>query len=507
MVWDIVLTLLLAGILTYAIYTRPSRAHSLPLPPSPKADPLIGHLRALPRSDEHLVYAQWGKDLNSDVVSISVLGQTIIILNSAKAANELLEQRSSIYSSRTQLPMVSDPSLIDCRITGLLPYGERWREQRRLTHISLHKKASVQFWPLVVNHVRLALRRIVDNPDGFMGEIKRMSGSTLLAAVYGYEVTSAHDPFLHLAETTMEHWGEAAIPGNFLVNVMPWIRYIPEWVPGSGWKKIVKVWKEETKEVVNFPFNYTKQQIAQGIAPHSVLKGIFAKFESKLETDGEYSEQEDRIKWVVGTLFGGRFIPWSDFSVIKRDSQRDLILQSSATAFVFILAMVLNQSIFAKAQAEVDVVVGHDRLPEMSDREALVYVECVMKEVLRWQPVGPLGIPHAVIEDDEYRGWRIPKGSTIVGNIWAMSYDKLIYDEPEKFNPDRFLNPKTPSPPTFGFGRRSCPGIHLAESTLFITISTLLALFEIRPIKDKDGNDVIPEVNMKTNVLVRYEET
>ncbi|CAE6444787.1 unnamed protein product [Rhizoctonia solani] len=215
----------------------------------------------------------------------------------------------------------------------------------------------------------------------------------------------------------MEHWGEAAIPGNFLVNVMPWIRYIPEWVPGSGWKKIVK---------------------------------------------------------------------------------------SSATAFVFILAMVLNQSIFAKAQAEVDVVVGHDRLPEMSDREALVYVECVMKEVLRWQPVGPLGIPHAVIEDDEYRGWRIPKGSTIVGNIWAMSYDKLVYDEPEKFNPDRFLNPKTPSPPTFGFGRRSCPGIHLAESTLFITISTLLALFEIRPIKDKDGNDVIPEVNMKTNVLVSY---
>ncbi|ELU37384.1 protein binding protein [Rhizoctonia solani AG-1 IA] len=86
-----------------------------------------------------------------------------------------------------------------------------------------------------------------------------------------------------------------------------------------------------------------------------------------------------------------------------------------------------------------------------------------------------------------------------------MSYDKLVYDEPEKFNPDRFLNPKTPSPPTFGFGRRSCPGIHLAESTLFITISTLLALFEIRPIKDKDGNDVIPEVNMKTNVLVSHQ--
>ncbi|KAF8749948.1 Pleckstrin homology domain, partial [Rhizoctonia solani] len=430
MAWDIVLTLLLAGILTYAIYTKPSRAHSLPLPPSPKADPLIGHLRALPRSDEHLVYAQWGKDLNSDVVSISVLGQTIIILNSAKAANELLEQRSSIYSSRTQLPMVSDPSLIDCRITGLLPYGERWREQRRLTHISLHKKASVQFWPLVVNHVRLALRRIVDNPDGFMGEIKRMSGSTLLAAVYGYEVTSAHDPFLHLAETTMEHWGEAAIPGTNRTRFAVLLNILDCYIKIS--------------------------QQAQGIAPHSVLKGILAKLESKLGTGVEYSEQEDRIKWVVGTLFGGRFIPWSDFSVIKRDSQRDLILQSSATAFVFILAMVLNQSIFAKAQAEVDVV-------------------CVMKEVLRWQPVGPLGIPHAVIEDDEYRMENTQGFDYVALEIFgrAMSYDKLVYDEPEKFNPDRFLNLK-------------------------------LRPAYIWTIKDKDGNDVIPEVNMKTNVLVSY---
>ncbi|CCO31618.1 O-methylsterigmatocystin oxidoreductase Short=OMST oxidoreductase [Rhizoctonia solani AG-1 IB] len=222
-----------------------------------------------------------------------------------------------------------------------------------------------------------------------------MSGSTLLSAVYGYEVTSAHDPLVRVVEKALDHLNEAAVPGNFFVNVMPWIRYIPDWVPGTGWKNTVKEWRKEREKMVDTPFDYTKQQIAEGTAPHSVLKSLLAELNSKIDLGRGYEEQEDRIKWVTGTLFGAG----SD--------------TSAATALVFILAMVLNRSAFLKAQAEVDSVIGHERLPEMSDRGSLNYVECVMKEVLRWQPVVPLAIPHAVIEDDEYRGWGIPKGSTV----------------------------------------------------------------------------------------------
>ncbi|CAE7138903.1 unnamed protein product, partial [Rhizoctonia solani] len=288
-----------------ALYALSRRTSKPPLPPGPKPDPFIGHLRVLPTSNEHTVYAQWGKELNSDIVSISVFGQTIVVLNSAEAATELLDRRSAIYSSRAQLPMISDPNLIDwSRITGLLPYGERWRSQRRMTHRLLHKSASVQFWPLVIKESRLALQRISVDPDNFIREIRRMTGSTLLSAVYGYEVTSAHDPLVKVMEHALDHLSDAAIPGNFFVNTIPWLRHVPEWFPGTEWKQTVKAWRKERDEMVDVPFYWTKRQIASGTAPHSILRSLLGELENAPSEGQDYAEEEDRIKWVTGTMFG-----------------------------------------------------------------------------------------------------------------------------------------------------------------------------------------------------------
>jgi cytochrome P450 len=109
----------------------------------------------------------------------------------------------------------------------------------------------------------------------------------------------------------------------------------------------------------------------------------------------------------------------------------------------------------------------------------------------------------------------------LIATYRAISDDKSVYHEPERFNPDRFLDPRVPAAPAFGFRRRqvvllivqvklfetlfrSCPGIHLAESTLFIMIASFPAPFDIRPAKDDDWKEVIPEVKMKPNAIVRY---
>ena len=128
---------------------------------------------------------------------------------------------------------------------------------------------------------------------------------------------------------------------------------------------------------------------------------------------------------------------------------------------MFIFAMITNPGAMKKAQEELDRVVGKDRLPDFSDRGNLPYIDAVIKEVLRWNPPVPIGVPSRVIQDDVYRGYIIPAGATVISNIWAICRDPNVYPDPETFNPDRFLkdgeiNPLVfnPEDRVFGAGRK-----------------------------------------------------
>ena len=127
----------------------------------------------------------------------------------------------------------------------------------------------------------------------------------------------------------------------------------------------------------------------------------------------------------------------------------------------FFLTMVLNPKVMQKAQEELDRVVGKGRLPDFSDKDDLPYIDAVVKELLRWNPPLPIGLPYRVTQDDIYRGYFIPAGATVIQNAWAVCRDPEMYPDPEVFNPDRFLkdgkiNPLVfnPEDRIFGSGRR-----------------------------------------------------
>ena len=73
-----------------------------------------------------------------------------------------------------------------------------------------------------------------------------------------------------------------------------------------------------------------------------------------------------------------------------------------------------------RAQIELDAVVGLDRLPDLEDQDALPYTHALVKEVLRWHVVAPIGVPHRSVEDDVYNGYHIPGGSIIIVNQWCV---------------------------------------------------------------------------------------
>jgi cytochrome P450 len=180
--------------------------------------------------------------------------------------------------------------------------------------------------------------------------------------------------------------------------------------------------------------------------------------------------------WVVGAIYAGG----ADTTV------------SALTTFV--LAMVMFPEAQRKAQDEIDRVLGTGSFPLMTDRQRLPYVEALFKEVLRWHPVAPLGVPHRLIQDDQWQGYTLPKGSTIISNIFAMGHTE---DDSNDFKPERHLYRKAkihaneeyydPREYVFGFGRRICPGKDLADAGVWLAIANLLAAFKFSKKSDGKG--------------------
>ena len=127
------------------------------------------------------------------------------------------------------------------------------------------------------------------------------------------------------------------------------------------------------------------------------------------------SEDEDVLPWTAISLCeGGTEAVSSACRMLYRVNPS---MQSATTLLAFFLAMAMHPEVQLRAQAELDSVMEIDQLPSFADRPRLPYIAAVQKEILRWAPVAPLGIPHSLMDNDEYHGHFIPKGATVIQNI------------------------------------------------------------------------------------------
>lgn len=257
-------------------------------------------------------------------------------------------------------------------------------------------------------------------------------------------------------------------------------------MPGAGFKRHALRTRIKVRTMHDAPYEMVQQTLAAGTAVPS--------FTSRLISDnlaarmGPVHDEED-IKGVAGTLYGA-----------AADT-------TSATLAAFILAMILHPDVFAKAQAEIDRVVGSDRLPDFQDRNSLPYVDCVVKEVYRWHCPVPLAVPHRSMNDDQYRGYDIPADTIVIPNIWAMTRDEQMYPDAHKFNPERYLNqnrPETdPKDFVFGFGRRVCPGKAFADANVWMAAACIIAAFQAPVSLNERGEKVMPPAQF-TSGFVRH---
>jgi len=298
----------------------------------------------------------------------------------------------------------------------------------------------------------------------------------IMMIAYGHEVAPEGDIFVKLADDAMDSFSIGAEPGAFLVDFLPILKYVPAWFPGAGFQRKAQAWHKLSQDMLTVPYDITKRKILDGTARPSMMRDLI---ESNTDKDGRIDSEHDIAACSSVTYGGG-----SDTTV--------------SSVLSFLLALVLYPEVRIRGQEELDRVIGRDRLPTFEDRRSLPYINGIVKETLRWNPVIPGGAPHTVDEDDVYNGHFIPAGTTIFPNIWAMLHDETEYPEPSEFMPERWIpkdgqkEPRDPTKVAFGFGRRICPGKDLAENTIYIIIVTVLATLDVQKALDTRGQPITP---------------
>jgi len=271
------------------------------------------------------------------------------------------------------------------------------------------------------------------------------------------------------------------------VDIIPVLKYLPIWFPGAGFKRQAEQWKKTVDAMYELPFNEVKAALRRGDACPSITSSLLEELNLGSKDN---REMEEIIINVTGTAYPTA----SDTTIITSTS--------------FILAMLLYPEAQRAAQAELDRVVGSDRLPSFEDRVSLPYITAIMQETLRWRPALPLGVPHKSMEDDEYEGYHIPSGSIMIANVWAILHDEARYPNPDVFDPARFLteggqlDPEVPEPTeTFGHGRRICAGRLFALDMLWLTMANILQVYSIEKVVDESGNVIEPSGKYGDGVL------
>ncbi|KAK7404065.1 CMRF35-like molecule 2 [Neonectria punicea] len=477
----------LLGIVLYLLYlwkkARPT------LPPGPKPLPIIGNIRDLPSAGTP-EYQHWlnFKDAYGPISRVSILGQPLVIIHDRRAAHELLVDTSTKTSGRPHFHFAG--KLCGCgSLLSFQQYDARFRQHRKLVHQQLGTKTAVaRFRDVQDVESRRFLFRVLEDPGDLMDHIKTEASAIILRITYGYSIEPLKaDPLTRLIERFMHGMSIAFVPLAWAVDVLPILEYLPEFLPGMSFKKIAREWNDITRMAIDTPYKFVRQQMAKGTHRLSYVSSLIEQLDNGGDKNGRLNQDsENDIKNTAAIMYAGG----SDTTV------------SSISSLV--LAMVLFPAVQKKAQQEIDAVVGVDRLPQHGDRDNLPYINALVKETIRWLPVVPMGAAHQADEDINYAGFHISKGTQLLPAVWWFLHDPQTYPDPSSFDPDRYLEPRNepdPANEAFGYGRRICPGRFLADESLFITISRLLAAFDIRKAVDKQGNEIDPQIKTTPGLI------
>ncbi|KAI7757062.1 hypothetical protein M8C21_021044 [Ambrosia artemisiifolia] len=394
--------------------------------------PIIGHLHLLSGSrPPHQVLGDMA-DIYGPIFTIKLGVHQVVVASSGEVAKECYTTNDKVFASRPK-SKASEIMAYNYAMFGLAPYGDYWRQVRKIVTLEILSQRRVE----MLGHVRVS-------------EVRAS-----MKGIYKAWLVTKESEGSDMVKVDMKQWF-----GNLVFNVIVWIisgrRFPLNDKEGVRCQNAVRKLSELLGAFVvsdYIPYmnrfdlgGYEKQMKMISKEIDNIIEGWLKnrKRERESRPQQEVGDQffMDVLISVLQDASEEDFAGYDHDIVIKATCLAMIIAGSDTTSVTLTRALSLllnNPNTLKVAQDEIDELVGRDRLVEESDIKNLVYLDAIIKETLRLYPTAPLSVPHESMEGCVMSGYNIPKGTRLLVNLWKIHRDPNIWSDPFEFKPERFL--------------------------------------------------------------------
>ncbi|KAH9312144.1 hypothetical protein KI387_027179, partial [Taxus chinensis] len=472
--WVVLASLGFGTIFLWAIFRRRHRDGNRNMqPPGPRALPIIGHFHLLTDNTKplhqilSLLSAQHGP-----IMHLRFGSRPVLVISSSELAKQCYSTNDLAFASRPQLAQGKHLGY-NYYMLVWAPYGAYWRNVRKICVVELLSSKRIQFFHAkrtreiskAINSLfqqRMSHQKIIDMNDFFFQlSFNLLMGMMIDDQYFGDKSGISYSELKHMIEKSLVLHGAISI-GDYI----PWLKRFDL----QGFQKAMKN--------VQLKLDSYMQRIVE-----------------KHRENGS-DQEEDHMDFVDVLISEEKDEAISDKDAFVKATAMQMLLagtETSSVAMEWALSLLLcHPDRLKNAQDELDSKIGRNRLVEESDIWQLKYLQAIVKETLRLYPPAPLLVPHQSTEACTIGGFHISAGTTLMINAWAIHREEKVWNKPLEFIPERFMditggekgigsiysmeNEFEMVP--FGAGRRGCPGVSLAMTTMHITLARLLQGFD-----------------------------
>ncbi|XP_055331313.1 cytochrome P450 2B15-like [Paramacrobiotus metropolitanus] len=454
------------------------------LPPGPRGLPLLGYGPYLGPSPQDALYdlrKQYG-----NIFSMYLGPNLTIVLNDYKAIKAAYIDQADIFSGRADGFIRTHASAgSDGEIHGIATLeGELWKISRRFMlqtfrNLGMGKNRIQEQILEEADYMRDLFAKSTGTPFYPRPIISAIVANVICVLCYGRRFDHNDPIFREIINDNVTIADTFAQAGP--MQSYPILRFLPGKFL-TTWRKYKVAWNR-TIGFCGKEIETHKKNLQQNEEDADYIDA-FLNQQKKVSASGSEIEQKafqhEDLLFNVRALFG---------------AGTETTTASMSWAFLY---MMHYPDVQKKIHAEMDENVGRDRLITVDDRVKLPYTEAVVREIQRLGNVAPFGVLRCNLEETTLLGYRIPKRSFILPNFLAVNMDPKLWDNPESFQPERFLDKhgKVTEPPyfmPFSIGKRACVGEALARMEIFLFFANILQKFRLEAPKDYK----LPGINQK----------